>query len=73
MPRYGLPNPTKGVTNLSRGSRSDIKATNPASTKKGFSVPGAAPKITPDYGYAPHKMGAKTLKVKTSGKPSMGK
>ena len=73
MPRYGLPNPTKSVTNLSRGSRSDIKLTNPAATKSGFASAGKPPKLTPDYGYVPHKIGAKTLKGKAPGKPSMGK
>jgi hypothetical protein len=73
MPRYGLPNPTKPVTSLSKGSRQDIKLTNPASSKSGFAASSKPPKVTPDYGYVPHKMGAKTLKGKSPSKTVMGK
>jgi len=70
MARYGLPNPTKGVTSLSRGSQMDIKATNPAASKAGFSVKATMPK---DEGMTPHKLGVKTQTLKRAAKSAMGK
>ena len=76
MPRYGIPNPIRGVSNLSRGSKADIKGTNPAQAGKSFATPASVvPKQVKklDYGLTPHRIGSKTLKMKTSGKASMGK
>ena len=70
MPRYGLPNPTKGVTSLSRGSKMDIKATNPAQSKAGFATKAMIPK---DMGMTPHRLGVKTQTLKKAAKSAMGK
>jgi len=67
MPRYGLPNPTKGVTNLSRAGKADIRLTNPAQTKSDFATPAKMPK---DTGLKPHRLNGKTLSLK---KAAMGK
>jgi len=71
MARYGLPNPTRGVTSLSRGSKMDIKATNPAASSKTFSTPST--KVPKDIGLKPHRLGVKTQTVKVMGKTAMGK
>jgi hypothetical protein len=71
MPRYGLPNPTKGVTNLSKGSKQDLRMTNPAQSKSSFSTPAA--KVPKDVGLKPHRLGVKTQAVKVMGKSAMGK
>jgi hypothetical protein len=62
--RYGLPNPTRGITSLSRGSKMDIKATNPAAMNKSFSTPAAKVPMTKDIGTTPHRLGVKTQKAK---------
>ena len=78
MPRYGLPNPTKPITSLSKGSmspgtKSDLKLTNPSQSKTSFSTPGTSVPKTKDYGVTPHRLGVKTMRVKSSGKSMMGK
>ena len=73
MPRYGLPNPTKAITSLSRASKADLKLTNPAQSKTSFATPGTAIPKTKDYGSTPHRLGVKTMRVKSSGKSQMGK
>jgi len=73
MPRYGLPNPTKAITSLSRGTKADLKLTNPAQSKTSFSTLGTSVPKTRDYGTIPHRLGVKTMRVKSSGKSTMGK